>query len=256
MTHTSDLSRVSKQYPECPSFRHLVTGTPDGWPRPPLVTHSLSLQYRGREAIHSLSIYYRQRSSLAHVRRCRQHRPRVPTQTKALCLRRTDPSSWRQGIGSAGTGPFLVSGESLMPPYRKLLAATCRTCGELTMPSDLKPDAHTWSRCQYVCRQCSRAASRAYARTDSGKAHWQRRQSDTAAHTRYRAAHRRLTAARGKAASHKCYCGQAAEEWALLPLVPRLTDGPYVYSPDPADYTPMCRSHHRIWDGQFKRLCP
>lgn len=145
-----------------------------------------------------------------------------------------------------------------MTQYRKLLAASCRDCSALTMPGDLMRDSHTWSGRQYLCRTCSRARGKALSKTPERRASLQRRQSgeNAAPHAHYRAAHRRIAAARGKAADHKCYCGQAAEEWALLPLVPRLVDGPYTYSPDPTDYTAMCRSHHRFWDRQFARLCP
>jgi hypothetical protein len=143
-----------------------------------------------------------------------------------------------------------------MTPYRKLLAASCRDCGELKTRSDLMTDQHTWSGRQYLCRTCSRSRGKAYSKTPERRASWQRRQSGENAgpHARYRRAHRAVVRAKGKAADHPCYCGQRADDWALLPLVPRLKDGPYTYSPDPTDYIPMCRAHNVLWDANFRRL--
>ncbi|GGX12651.1 hypothetical protein GCM10010321_28940 [Streptomyces chartreusis] len=153
-------------------------------------------------------------------------------------------------------GPFFMPERLPTMPYRKLLAATCRDCGVLTMPSGLMRDSHTWSGFQHLCRTCSRARGKAYNKTPERRASWQRRQSgqNAAPHARYRQAHRAVIQAKGKAAEHRCYCGEGASDWALLPLVPRLKDGPYTYSPDPADYIPMCRSHNVYWDSQFRRL--
>lgn len=139
--------------------------------------------------------------------------------------------------------------------YRKLVAATCRSCGQLVPAGSLKRDLHTWSGRQYRCRDCSRAADkRRYADAKTKPWHRWQRGANAAPHRRYRRAHRRIVAARGPASAQTCYCGAPGDEWALLPMVPRIADGPYTYSPDPDDYVAMCRSHHRIWDNLFNRL--
>ncbi|GAA4053524.1 hypothetical protein GCM10022233_26010 [Streptomyces shaanxiensis] len=143
-----------------------------------------------------------------------------------------------------------------MPPYRKLLAATCRQCENLTDATSLIRASNTWSGFAYLCRPCARERDRKYNKTPAGRARWQRRQTgaNREPHRRYRDAHLRIEKERGKAADHTCYCGAPAASWSLLPMVPHLKDGPFAYSPDPADYTPMCKPHHSLWDGQFRRL--
>lgn len=77
----------------------------------------------------------------------------------------------------------------------------------------------------------------------------------------YSGAHQRVRKARGKASDHTCAdCGWQAHDWAYnggspLERVEQRTnrhgttwDAPY--SPDPNDFTALCKSCHAVRDGQ------
>jgi hypothetical protein len=77
--------------------------------------------------------------------------------------------------------------------------------------------------------------------------------------TTYSAAHDLVKATKGTPANHECItCGEAAQEWALMPGSPDetfQTYGPHAnkrFSPNPEDYQPMCRSDHRRMDAQYR----
>ena len=70
---------------------------------------------------------------------------------------------------------------------------------------------------------------------------------------KYKAIHRRLWKARGKASEHLCVaCGEPAEHWALIKeRVERMVyceDEGWAYSYDLNDYDPMCVKHHTLMD--------
>jgi hypothetical protein len=71
----------------------------------------------------------------------------------------------------------------------------------------------------------------------------------------YWAAHHRATAARGPASDHKCrLCPKWAAQWAYGHGADSQAadesgrEAGLPYSPDPLDYWPLCRSHHRQFD--------
>ncbi|RSO02325.1 hypothetical protein DMH26_14365 [Streptomyces sp. WAC 05379] len=68
-------------------------------------------------------------------------------------------------------------------------------------------------------------------------------------------AHRKVREKRGTAASHRCvYCKRPADHWALNHTkAVKVTDGQFVWSEAPADYDPLCRSCHRIYDQAFRK---
>lgn len=62
----------------------------------------------------------------------------------------------------------------------------------------------------------------------------------------YAQAHNLVRKTKGKAAEHACVqCGKPAREWALSRE--RQEEG-MVWSPNPDDYSPMCRSCHVLYD--------
>ncbi len=68
----------------------------------------------------------------------------------------------------------------------------------------------------------------------------------------YRAAHNHLRSARGNATDHTCSCGAPAEEWAFQHVSSSVLVDPdgRAYSTNPADYSPMCRTHHQRLDRE------
>lgn len=71
----------------------------------------------------------------------------------------------------------------------------------------------------------------------------------------YWAAHHRATAVRGPASDHKCrLCPKQAVDWAYGHGADGQTadesgrEAGLPFSPDPLDYWPLCRSHHRQFD--------
>ncbi len=70
--------------------------------------------------------------------------------------------------------------------------------------------------------------------------------------TSYRGAHKRVYAAKGKAASHSCAdCGDTATHWSYEGPShgeEQLSSKGLRYSSDPRDYLPRCTSCHLIYD--------
>lgn len=62
--------------------------------------------------------------------------------------------------------------------------------------------------------------------------------------------HQKLARSRGKARGHTCGCGLPAYEWAYQHTDPNplYSEEGSVYSLDPQNYAPMCRSCHRKLD--------
>lgn len=73
----------------------------------------------------------------------------------------------------------------------------------------------------------------------------------------YSTVHKRLTTQRGKAANYQCVDGMdhAAEDWSLEPGTGELEQWSpqkerwQPYSADLGNYSPRCRTHHRILDA-------
>lgn len=83
---------------------------------------------------------------------------------------------------------------------------------------------------------------------------------DTTSWISYSAAHRRVLTVRGPAGVHQCSletCDAKADEWSYVKGSAKELTGTrrsqgrvqhLVWSADPADYRPLCRSHHRKTD--------
>lgn len=65
------------------------------------------------------------------------------------------------------------------------------------------------------------------------------------------AAHRRVSKVRGRAAEHECLAGgHPAQDWAYDHTDPsELQSDRGPYSLDIHCYVPLCRPHHRVFDG-------
>lgn len=65
----------------------------------------------------------------------------------------------------------------------------------------------------------------------------------------YRAAHKRIERARGRATEHACSCGDRAAQWAYDGTDPNeLTERGLAYSLDVMRYVPMCVPCHTAFD--------
>lgn len=76
----------------------------------------------------------------------------------------------------------------------------------------------------------------------------------------YSRTHYRLATENGPASAHVCTvdtygveCDAQGEEWALI-RVRRVDDDGALWSPDLADYAPLCRCHHRRLDVALRAL--
>ncbi len=77
--------------------------------------------------------------------------------------------------------------------------------------------------------------------------------------TTYSGAHRNTALVRGKATGFACHsCGGSAHEWALIHGAPgtRHDRCGLAFSTSPADYMPMCRRCHRVYDKSHITHCP
>lgn len=110
------------------------------------------------------------------------------------------------------------------------------------------------------CRRCNEGRKSAALR--------ERRRNLYAEPCSYEAAHRRVRRARGRARDWYCAaCGNPAEQWAYLGRSPREIKGSRIWtrdgrrrestlawSPDPADYSALCRlCHGRATDQRYGR---
>lgn len=90
-------------------------------------------------------------------------------------------------------------------------------------------------------------------------------QGKTAAVVSYGGAHRRVSAAKGRAREHECVsCGRRAAHWAYMGTDPdELTEEMVVrgnphrltYSMDPEHYRPMCQGCHQALDRELATHC-
>lgn len=76
----------------------------------------------------------------------------------------------------------------------------------------------------------------------------------------YDSAHKLVNKVRGSATAHRCRCGKQAEQWAYSHADPDvMRDGHgreqgKPFSPNPAHYSPMCRSCHARFDRAHARI--
>ncbi|MEU4680659.1 hypothetical protein [Micromonospora sp. NPDC023737] len=76
----------------------------------------------------------------------------------------------------------------------------------------------------------------------------------------YDSVHKLVNRVRGSATAHRCRCGKQAEQWAYSHADPDvLRDGQgreqgKPFSPNPAHYSPMCRSCHARFDRAHARI--
>lgn len=74
---------------------------------------------------------------------------------------------------------------------------------------------------------------------------------------KYRGAHRRVDAARGKAVEHGCsHCSNGAYNWAYDHEDPdEVDDGSRTYSLNPDHYLPLCKRCHQKFDWDYWLTC-
>lgn len=151
-------------------------------------------------------------------------------------------------------------------------AQRCPRCGN-THPLDAFPHRYRGKPGNY-CTECARAYRRAYYKPKPRRTcattgcatlvtadrthcagHTPRPpRPDPPRSTTYRAVHKRVSMARGKAREYTCQCGAQAEQWAYnhsdpAELTQQWNGKTVTYSADVMHYDPLCRGCHVRRDG-------